>query len=180
MQNEEPTEFTNAEIPTGKVKPATNKSPLKQRVCNGHRDTKGKFLPGNSIGFKPGQSGNLNGRRDAVADSLRKKLAEVRVKKDGRTNAELIADVLLEEAIEKRNLQAIKEIFDRVEGKPRLAIDVMVLRSEAEKYENMILQFIESSKADGFVISREEAIAYLAEHDPRILELFPLSSQKTQ
>lgn len=163
-----------------KAKPLSRKSPSKQRVCNGHRDSRGKFLPGNAIGFKPGQSGNLNGRRDAVADQLRRKLAEVRVKKDGRTNAELIADVLLEEAIEKRNLQAIKEILDRVDGKPRQALDVTLLKNEAEKYENMIFKFMESAKSDGVEISREQAIAYLAEHDSRILELFPLSSPKPQ
>jgi hypothetical protein len=120
------------------------------------------------------------GRKGAVADHLRRKLAEVRVKGDGRTSAELLADALLEEAIEKRNMQADREIFDRVEGKPRVALDITAIKSETEKYEDMIRQFIESAKADGFDISREEAISYLAQPDPRILDRTSLANDQRQ
>jgi hypothetical protein len=160
---------------------ATPLKPLKQAVSKRQRGEDGKFLPGNSYGrWKRGESGNSKGRRDAVADQLRRKLALVRVKSDGRTNAELIADALLEEAIENRNIQAIREILDRVEGKPRQALDVLMVRSETERYENMILQFIESSKADGYEVSREDAIYNLGQFDSRILELFPLTSKLKQ
>jgi hypothetical protein len=172
---------TKAEAAPKKRTAKPNGEPLKQAVSKRQRGEDGKFLPGNSYGrWKRGESGNRNGRRDAVTDHLRRKLALVRVKSDGRTNAELIADMLLEEAIENRNVAAAREIFDRVEGKPRQTLDVLMAKTETERYENMILQLIESSKADGYNVSREEAISYLGQHDPRILELFPLASKLKQ
>src|SRR5262245_56675382 len=96
---------------TGKTKSPSEADGV--QAVKSRRGSAARFLSGNAIGkqFKPGQSGNPSGRRDAVTESLRRKLAEVRVQSDGRTNAELVADALLEEAIEKRNIQAIKEIF---------------------------------------------------------------------
>ena len=164
------------------TKPAMKKNAnnrLKQWAGNGQRDKKGRFLPGHSFGFKPGQSGNVKGRRDALADILRRRLPEVRDSKDGRSNAELIADALLEEAI-YGNIQAAREIFNRVEGRPKQAVDITVKKSETEMYEGMISDLIEHATAKKIKLSRAEAIQCLARHDARILEVVELASDEVQ
>lgn len=153
-------------------KPAAK--PLKQRSSNGggeKRGAKGRFLPGNSYRWKAGESGNPKGRKGSVTDAIRQRLEKVRDARDGRTNAELVADALLEEAIKGRNIQAIREILDRMEGKPRQAIDLTLLRSEREKYEAKIARLIEEARRIGESITREKAIELLALEDARILEV---------
>ena len=84
------------------------------------RDTRGRFLPGNAYGFRPGQSGNPSGSQGSIVTSLRKRLAV-----SGRKGspAEEIAAKLIEKACEG-DIQAIREILDRIEGKPRQAVDL--------------------------------------------------------
>ncbi len=133
--------------------------------------------------FKPGKSGNPKGRPKgwALSEALRFKLRlPYPGDKHKRTYAEVIADVLFEEAIEKRNIQAVREIFDRIEGKPKQAIDLSLLKSEAEKYEAMITDFIEQAAEKGIVLTRDKAIEYLAKHDERILEVIDLISEEIQ
>lgn len=159
----------------------TKAQPEKQAVSKRNQGQDGRFLPGNSYGrWKPGESGNVKGRRDALADILRRRLSEIRDKADGRSNAELIADMLLEEAIINRNVQAAKEIFDRTEGKARQAIDVTVRQSETEMYEGMIADLITRAAQKGLKLSRKAAIEYLARHDARILEIIEPESDKVQ
>ena len=65
--------------------------------------------------FKPGESGNPNGRHGSMAD-LFKELAEVKDGK-GKTRKEKILDKILKMA-ENGSLKAAEIYMNRVEGKP--------------------------------------------------------------
>ena len=73
------------------------------------------FEKGNKIGnrFKKGEVNNPNGRRNAARDILNKILdTEV----EDRTKREVLLDKLVSMA-NRGNLNAIKEVLDRTEGK---------------------------------------------------------------
>ena len=75
-----------------------------------------KFEKGNKIGnrWKKGESGNPNGRRNAARDILNKILdTEV----DNLSKRERLMNKLVAMA-NMGNLNAIKEVLDRTEGKP--------------------------------------------------------------
>jgi hypothetical protein len=94
---------------------------------NGKQTVNGKFSPGNKIGnrFKKGESGNTSGRPrlTRLTDALREQLAEINPDAPEETIAEQIARALISEA-KIGNVQAIREIGDRTEGKPKQAIDL--------------------------------------------------------
>ncbi len=73
--------------------------------------------------FKPGQSGNPAGRpkKALLSDALRRQLAIAAPGMPEKTQAETIAAALIAEAI-AGNVQAIREVGDRTEGKPAQAI----------------------------------------------------------
>ena len=73
------------------------------------------FEKGNKIGnrFKPGEVNNPNGRRNAARDIINKILEP---EMDERTKHERLLDKLVNMA-NHWNLNAIKEILDRTEGK---------------------------------------------------------------
>lgn len=65
--------------------------------------------------WQPGQSGNPAGRPpkgEALTDVLKSKI-----------NKEEIADKLIEIAMEKGDLAALKYIYDRVDGRPKETIE---------------------------------------------------------
>jgi hypothetical protein len=107
---------------------------------NAKQTQKNKFPPGN-IGnrFKPGETGNKNGRPKLtkLTEALREQLAEVSPNAPERTVAEVIARALIREAV-SGNVQAIRELADRTEGKPMQKVDLDVQvndwRTEAQKY----------------------------------------------
>lgn len=73
---------------------------------------------GKATQFKPGQSGNPGGRprTHGLLDVLRSAVDE--------TVAKALVEVLIAEALKGRNpLPAIQTIFDRLEGRPKQAID---------------------------------------------------------
>ena len=77
--------------------------------------TNGQFAKGNKLGnrFKKGEVSNPNGRRNAARDILNKILdTEV----DEKTKREKLLDKLVSMA-NRGNLNAIKEVLDRTEGK---------------------------------------------------------------
>ncbi len=86
-----------------------------------------KFPPGNKIGkqFQKGQSGNPNGRPKLtkLTEALREQLAEAMPGASESTIAEEVARALIREAL-IGNIGAIKEVFDRVEGRAPLTLDV--------------------------------------------------------
>ncbi len=108
---------------------------------NGEQTADGKFAPGNQIGnrFSKGESGNSAGRPrlTKLTDSLRQQIAETNPDADDQTVAETIAKTLITLAL-SGDVQAIKECFDRCEGKPKQAIDLDIQatnwREEARRY----------------------------------------------
>jgi hypothetical protein len=72
-----------------------------------------------------------------LTDALREQLAEIAPGATEKTQAEQIARALIKEAL-RGNVQAIKELFDRVEGKPMQKVDLDIQvndwRTEAQKY----------------------------------------------
>ena len=101
------------------------KLPTKKQTANKRRD--GKFAPQNKLGnrFKPGESGNPEGRPKLtlLSEALREQLAHVLPGVDDRTVAEHIARSMISEAL-KGNVMAAREIADRTEGKPKQALDI--------------------------------------------------------
>ncbi len=113
----------------------------KETKTDGKQTVKGKFPPGNKIGkqFPKGQSGNPTGRPKLtkLTEALREQLAEINPDAPEETIAEQIARALISEA-KTGNVQAIREIGDRTEGKPMQKVDLDVQvkdwRTEAQKY----------------------------------------------
>lgn len=87
------------------------------------------FKRGNKVGrrFRPGESGNPAGRpkRTRLTEALIAELATG----DDQTTAERVAAALIREAL-AGNVQAIREVFDRAEGKPRQALDVGIVSAD--------------------------------------------------
>lgn len=97
----------------------------KQRQNSG-RDDKGRFVQGSPNGFQPGISGNPAGRPKSItlSEAYRYQLAQV-VPNDPqeRTYAEVIAELMCKRATQG-DVAAAREVADRVEGRPRQALDV--------------------------------------------------------
>jgi hypothetical protein len=99
----------------------------KEKKTSGKQAVKGKFPPGNNIGprFPKGVSGNPAGRPKLtrLTEALREQLSQEMPGAPEYSIAEAIARTLVKEAL-SGNVQAIREIGDRTEGKPKQAIDV--------------------------------------------------------
>ena len=94
-----------------------------------NRGVNGQFVKGNKIGnrFKPGESGNPNGRNGAMSD-LFKELAETK-DEQGKTRKEKILDKILRMA-ENGSLKAAEMYMNRVEGKPREYVEQRIKKDE--------------------------------------------------
>jgi hypothetical protein len=94
---------------------------------NGQQTADGKFAPKNKIGnrFPKGVSGNPSGRQKLtrLTDALRQQISETNPTAPEETVAEQIAQTLIKLAI-SGDVQAIKEIGDRTEGKPKQSLDL--------------------------------------------------------
>ena len=94
---------------------------------DGKQTVNGRFPPGNKIGkmFSKGVSGNPKGRPKLtkVTEALREQLAESMPGAPEDTIAEAIARALIREA-SAGNVAAIREVFDRSEGRAPLTLDV--------------------------------------------------------
>jgi hypothetical protein len=66
--------------------------------------------------WKPGQSGNPNGR-PPKGQSLTEILKE-------KVNPEDVAEKLIQLAIEKEDMTALKYIYDRIDGRPKESVDL--------------------------------------------------------
>jgi Family of unknown function (DUF5681) len=126
----------------------------------------GQFAPGNKLGnrWAKGTSGNPAGRPKArtLSEHLRDRLKEQFPGKSSATYGRMVAEALVTEAIDG-NMQAIREIFDRVEGKPKQTIDVNVEERKREMVEDAIAALIEQAQ-----VSREEAIEQLTAIAPEM------------
>jgi predicted transcriptional regulator len=71
-------------------------------------------MPITSTSWKPGQSGNLKGQTSLI-DLLREELAKTNPQ--GISKSQLLMQTIVEMAIEQKNIRAIKEILNRLEGK---------------------------------------------------------------
>ena len=94
-----------------------------------NKRSNGQFAKGNKIGnrFKPGESGNPNGRNGAMSD-LFKDLAEAK-DEQGKTRKEKILDKILRMA-ENGSLKAAEMYMNRVEGKPREYVEQRIKKDE--------------------------------------------------
>ena len=94
-----------------------------------NRGVNGQVVKGNKIGnrFKPGESGNPNGRNGAMSD-LFKELAEA-TDDQGKTRKEKILDKILRMA-ENGSLKAAEMYMNRVEGKPREYVEQRIRKDE--------------------------------------------------
>ena len=94
-----------------------------------NKRSNGQFAKGNKIGnrFKPGESGNPNGRNGAMSD-LFKDLAEAK-DEHGKTRKEKILDKILRMA-ENGSLKAAEMYMNRVEGKPREYVEQRIKKDE--------------------------------------------------
>lgn len=94
---------------------------------NGEQTVTGKFAPGNKIGnrFKKGETGNPSGRPKLtrLTEALRQQLSEEMPDASESTVAEEIAKTLIRLAI-SGDIAAIRECFDRAEGKSPISLDV--------------------------------------------------------
>jgi hypothetical protein len=120
--------------------------------------------------FQKGQSGNPAGRpKNVLTRALRQKLEETESNAPGtRTNAEALADKLFRLAL-AGNVEALKICFDRLEGRPRQTVSLTL--DQREEYERMVETLIESEAAEGRELSRQMAIAALAQVKPEVEEL---------
>jgi len=94
-----------------------------------NKRSNGQFAKGNKIGnrFKPGESGNPNGRNGSMSD-LFKELAKAEDSK-GKTRKEKILNKVLSMA-ENGSLKAAEMYMNRVEGKPREYVEQRIRKDE--------------------------------------------------
>jgi Family of unknown function (DUF5681) len=97
----------------------------KSRAGNSAKTARGKpFEKGNVHAFKPGQSGNSRGRPlDTITPHLRAIVQKQYPGLDEITYGEMVAHRLIGLAV-SGELGAIREVLDRLEGKPRQALDI--------------------------------------------------------
>ena len=138
---------------------------------NSGRDASGRFAGGNPHAFKPGQSGNPKGRPKSItlSEAYRKELSKI-VPNDpeGRTYAEVLAEKMREKAF-SGDVQALREMADRTEGKPRQTVALSVERRE--QLEAAVEGIMRDAAAAGEPCTREEAITTLAAFTPEVSDL---------
>jgi Family of unknown function (DUF5681) len=126
----------------------------KQRGNNAKKPRGKPFEKGNQVGFKPGVSGNPGGRPKsrALSEELRARLQQQYPGRGETTYGRLVAEKLVDLAIDGE-IAAIREIFDRIEGKPRQAIDLTADEQRRKLVENAIAALMAETN-----VSREQAI----------------------
>jgi hypothetical protein len=85
--------------------------------------------------FKPGESGNPNGRPKgsiSLVGILREKLAECPEGTDKKTYAQLLIQRALNIALQGGDVSMIRDIFDRIDGKPTGSLDLTSLGKQIE------------------------------------------------
>jgi len=79
--------------------------------------------------WKPGNSGNPNGVKKISGPSLTRRIIKYldTEKQDGKTLADLVAEKLVNEAIEGGDFRFLKELLDRVDGRPTEHIETRTI-----------------------------------------------------
>jgi hypothetical protein len=116
--------------------------------------------------FKPGQSGNPQGRPKSItlSEAYRKQLAMVdESDPQKRSFAEVLAETMIKRA-KTGDVPALKEIADRVEGKAKQTITLTTERRE--QMERAIDRMVERAAADGHTLTRTDATVALAAYAP--------------
>jgi hypothetical protein len=142
----------------------------KQRGNSG-RDERGRFEGGNAHTFRKGQSGNPAGRPKSLtlSEAYRRELAKVDPDDpQGRTHAEVLAGRMIARA-KTGDVQALKELADRVVGKPRQT--VALTSDRRDQIERAVERMVERAASDGRSISWEEAVIALSAHVPDASQL---------
>jgi hypothetical protein len=112
--------------------------------------------------FPKGVSGNPSGRpKNVLSKAIRKKLEEVEEGQDS-TVAERITEKLVELAL-GGNIEAIKLLGDRSEGKPRQSVNITT--DSRERIDRAVDNLISTASANGDTLTREAALTLLAEFD---------------
>jgi hypothetical protein len=116
--------------------------------------------------IQPGQVLNPSGRPRQVATKLLRDLATTQIEgaEEGDTYAKRIALKVLQMASDG-NTEAIKIYHDRMEGRPRQSISLDT--DEHTRLERRLENYLSESERAGDPLSRSDAIAILAEEDPR-------------
>ncbi len=115
--------------------------------------------------FKKGEP-NPGGRSKKISAIYGRRLLEVDPDDPAkRLRGEVLFDALYREA-KKGNVQAIKEITDRVEGKARQTLSITDDRRE--QLEQQIENFMADAEAAGEPVTREQAIALLRPSCPEL------------
>jgi hypothetical protein len=112
--------------------------------------------------IQPGQILNPGGRPRQAATKLLREMASVSLSADGETRLRRIVDQLLCKA-ESGDLDAIKIVIDRLEGRPRQSINVTT--GTRERIERAVDNFINTAAQNGDTLTREAALTLLAEFD---------------
>ena len=127
-----------------------------------NREKIGRACPPVQTRFKPGQSGNPKGRPKSItlSEAYRKMLAQVdEADAQKRTRAEILAEEMYVKA-KSGDVSALREIADRVEGKPRQTVTLSF--DQREKLEQAISNMMREAEAAGAPCSRNEAITALS------------------
>lgn len=112
--------------------------------------------------FPKGVSGNPSGRpKNVLSKAIRRKLEEVEEGQD-KSIAERITEKLAELAL-GGNIEAIKLLGDRSEGKPRQSVNITT--DSRERIDRAVDNLISTAAANGDTLTREAALALLAEFD---------------
>jgi len=147
-------------------KKKTSKRPaaVKQPRNTGAKPNGKLFEKGNPHAWKQGQSGNPVGRPKSrtLSEHLRDRLKEQFPGRSDATYGRMVAEALVDRAI-NGDVMAIREVYDRVEGKPKQTIDVNVEERKREMVEDAIARMIEEAQ-----VSREEAIEQLTAFAPEM------------
>jgi ribosomal protein L17 len=114
--------------------------------------------------IQPGQVLNPSGRPRQVATRLLREMAAVPIEggSDGETRLRRIVDQLLSKA-EGGDLDAIKVVLDRMEGRPRQSLTVT--SDSRERIDRAVDNLISTAAQNGDTLTREAALALLAEFD---------------
>jgi hypothetical protein len=124
------------------------------------RDERGRFVPGNKFAAGRGQVRNPSGRNGTLSRDLRLSIKEI-PEGDTRTNSRIIADRVVELA-KGGDMRAAEFIADRLEGRPRQALDINTDSTDQMSEGELLQTMLEELQQTGMTpeAARAQLIAY--------------------